>query len=67
GNPLDSVDMVTKKPAKAAIVRSDTCVVWAAGVIAENAVAFELSKAILEKFGGDNIKETKRNFQAAKS
>lgn len=67
GNPLDSVDIVTKKPTKAAVVRSDTCVVWAAGVIAENAVAFELSKAILEKFGGDNIKETKRNFQAAKS
>jgi len=66
GNPLDSVDIITKKPAKAVVVRSDTCVVWAAGVIAENAVAFELSKALLEKFGGDNIKETKRNFQSVR-
>jgi chorismate synthase len=67
GNPLDSVDIISKKPVKATVVRSDTCVVWAAGVIAENAVAFELSRAILEKFGGDNIKETKRNFQAVKN
>lgn len=65
-NPLDTVDIVSKKPAKAAVVRSDTCVVWAAGVIVESAVAFELSRAILEKFGGDSLKETKRNFVAAK-
>ena len=66
GNPLDSVDIISKKPVKAAVVRSDTCVVWAAAVIAENLIAFELSKAILEKFGGDSIKETKRNFLATK-
>jgi chorismate synthase len=62
GNPLDSVDIISKKPVKAAVVRTDTCVAWAAGVVAENTVAFELSKAMLEKFGGDSIKETKRNF-----
>ncbi|MFZ5800657.1 MAG: chorismate synthase [Candidatus Omnitrophota bacterium] len=62
-NPLDTVDIVTKKPAKAVVVRSDTCVVWAAGVIAESGVAFELAKAMLEKFGGDSLKETKRNFR----
>jgi len=63
GNPLDSVDINTKKPTKANIQRTDTCVLWAAGVIAENVVAFALSNAILEKFGGDSIKEIKRNFQ----
>ena len=62
-NPLDSVNINTKKPTKANIQRTDICVLWAAGVIAENVVAFELSNAILEKFAGDSIKETKRNFQ----
>lgn len=66
GNPLDSVDIISKKPVKAAVVRSDTCVAWAAGVIAENVVAFELAKAMLEKFGGDSIPETKRNYLARK-
>ena len=64
GNPLNSVNINTKKPTKANIQRTDTCVLWAAGVIAENAVAFELSNAMLEKFGGDNLKETKRNLQS---
>ena len=62
GKPLDSVDIITKKPVKAAIERYDTCAVQAAGVVAESVVAYELSNAMLEKFGGDSINETKRNY-----
>ena len=46
-NPLDSVNISTKKPAKATVERSDICVVEAAGVVAESAVAFVLSDALL--------------------
>lgn len=60
--PLDSVNIITKKPAKAIIERSDICVVEAAGVIAESAVAFVLSDAFLEKFGSDSLKDIKDNF-----
>jgi len=62
-NPLDSVKVTTKKAAKANVQRSDTCVVEAAGVVGESMVAFELAAAMLEKFGGDSIKETKRNLR----
>jgi chorismate synthase len=61
--PLRSVDMVSKKPYKAGVERSDVCAVPAAGVVAEGAVAFELAAAMLEKFGGDSIEEMKRNYQ----
>ena len=47
---------------KAAYERSDVCVVPAAGVAAEAMVALTLARAALEKFGGDSIGETKRNF-----
>jgi chorismate synthase len=60
--PLRSVDLVSKKPYKASVERSDTCAVPAAGVVAEAAVAFEIASAMVEKFGGDNIDEMKRNF-----
>jgi len=60
--PLRSVDLVSKKPYKASVERSDTCAVPAAGVVAEAVVAFELASAMIEKFGGDNIDEMKRNF-----
>jgi len=62
-SPLDSVDLKTKKAKKAGVERSDTCAVSAAAVVAENVVAFELAEALLEKFGGDSLCETKRNFQ----
>lgn len=62
-HPLDSVDIITKKASKATIERSDVCVVEAAGVIAENAVAFELTAAFLEKFGSDSLKEIKENYR----
>jgi chorismate synthase len=62
GNPLASVNIATKKPAKAAVERYDTCAVEAAGVIAEAVVAFELASAFIEKFGGDSLVETRQNF-----
>lgn len=61
--PLDSVDIKTKKPFKASIERSDTCAVPAAAVIAENVVAITLADAMLDKFGGDSLKEVKRNLE----
>lgn len=61
--PLDSVNIITKQPAKAAVERSDICVVESAGVIAEGVVAFELAHAFLEKFGGDCLKDIKKTYQ----
>ncbi len=60
--PLESVDLETREPAKAAYERSDVCVVPAAGVVGEAMVAIVLAKAMLEKFGGDSMAETRRNF-----
>ncbi len=60
--PLDSVNIRTKRPQKAATERSDVCAVQSAAVIGEAAVAFELANAFLEKFGGDSLGETKRNY-----
>src|SRR6266481_9881703 len=60
--PLESADLVTHEPALAAYERSDVCVVPAAGVIGEAMVALALAQAFLEKFGGDSLGETKRNF-----
>ena len=60
--PLESVDLVTREPSLAAYERSDVCVVPAAGVIAESMVALVLAQAFLEKFGGDSLEETRRNY-----
>jgi chorismate synthase len=60
--PLLSADLVTKEPVKAAYERSDICVVPAAGVAGEAMVAFVLAAAFLEKFGGDSMDETRRNY-----
>lgn len=62
GKPLASVNILTKKPARAAVERYDTCAVEAAAVIAEAVIAFELAAAFLEKFGGDSLGEAKRNY-----
>ncbi len=62
--PLKSVDMVSKRPFKASIERSDACAVPAAGVVAEAAAAFEIASAMIEKFGGDSIEEMKRNYES---
>jgi chorismate synthase len=61
--PLGSVDFTTREPVKAAYERSDVCVVPAAGVAAEAMVALTLARCALEKFGGDSMIETRRNFQ----
>jgi chorismate synthase len=61
--PLQSVDFATREPVKAAYERSDVCVVPAAGVAAEAMVALTLARCALEKFGGDSMKETCRNFR----
>jgi chorismate synthase len=60
---LRSVDMISKEPFLAQHERSDTCTVPAAGVIGETMVALVLAGAFLEKFGGDSIAETQRNFE----
>ncbi len=62
--PLESVDLETRDPALAAYERSDVAVVPAAGVIGEAMVALVLAQAFLEKFGGDSLTETKRNYES---
>jgi chorismate synthase len=57
------VDFASREPVKAAYERSDVCVVPAAGVVAESMVALTLARCALEKFGGDSILETMRNYQ----
>jgi chorismate synthase len=61
---LDTVDVKTGEAAKAINQRSDVCAVPAAGVVAEAMVALVLAEAVLEKFGGDSVGETKRNFES---
>jgi chorismate synthase len=60
--PLGTANMVTKEPIQAAYERSDWCVVPAAGVAGEAMVALVLGDAFLQKFGGDSLAETRRNF-----
>jgi len=61
--PLQSVDFATREPVRAAYERSDVCVVPAAGVAAEAMAALTLARCALDKFGGDSMGETLRNFQ----
>ncbi len=61
---LDTVDVATGEPAKAINQRSDVCAVPAAGVVAEAMVALVLADAVLEKFGGDSVRETSRNHRS---
>jgi len=61
--PLKSVDFATREPVSAAYERSDVCVVPAAGVAAEAMVALTLARCALDKFGGDSMGETLRNFE----
>ena len=60
--PLESVDLNTKAPAKAAYERSDVCAVSAASVVMEAVIAFEIARAMVEKFGGDSLTEMKANY-----
>ncbi len=61
-SPLQSVHIDTKEKQVATIERSDVTAVPACGVVGEAMVAFELANSLLEKFGGDSLKEIKRNF-----
>jgi chorismate synthase len=62
-NPLPSVDLDTGEPVQAHFERSDVCQVPPAGVIGEAMVALVLADAFMEKFGGDSIPETRRNYE----
>ena len=59
---LDTIDVSTGEAAKAINQRSDVCAVPAAGVVAEAMAALVLADLVLEKFGGDSVMETKRNY-----
>jgi len=61
---LDTIDVATGQAAKAINQRSDVCEVPAAGVVGEAMAALVLAEAVLEKFGGDSVAETKRNFES---
>lgn len=60
---LKTVDMVTGEAATAIHQRSDVCAVPAGGVVAESMVALVLARAVMDKFGGDSVEETKRNVE----
>ncbi len=62
--PLRSVELRGKEAVEAAYERSDVCAVEAASVVAEAMVCLTLAEAFLEKFGGDSLKETERNYHA---
>ena len=61
--PLASVAFESREATKAAYERSDVCVVPAAGVAAEAMVALTVARLVLEKFGGDSLRELQRNFR----
>ncbi|WP_065570565.1 chorismate synthase [Microbacterium oleivorans] len=61
---LRTVDVATGETAAAHHQRSDVCAVPAAGVVAEAMVAIVLAESVLEKFGGDSIRETRRNLES---
>ena len=61
--PLGTIEMKTREPAQAVAERSDVTAVPAMGVIAEAMTAFVIAQAFLEKFGGDSLGETRRNYQ----
>ncbi len=60
--PLKSVDLRTKRAVNAFVERSDVTAVEAAAVVGEAAVAFEIGRALIEKFGGDSLAEIKNNY-----
>jgi chorismate synthase len=62
--PLATVDLATGEDAVAIKQRTDVCAVPAGGVVGEAVVAFDVANAVLEKFGGDALPETRRNLEA---
>jgi chorismate synthase len=63
GKPLKSVDLNTKQSSEAGWERSDISAISAASVIMENVIAFEIARALLEKFGGDSLPEVRTNYE----
>ena len=61
--PLASISFETREVTKAAYERSDVCVVPAAGVAGEAMVALTVARLVVEKFGGDSLRELERNFK----
>ena len=61
---LDTLDVASGEAAVAINQRSDVCAVPAAGIVAEAMVALVLADAVVEKFGGDSVQETRRNAEA---
>lgn len=61
--PLESVNLRTKQPEEAEYERSDVCAVSAASVIVENVVAFEIARALVEKFGNDSLAEMQARYE----
>jgi chorismate synthase len=61
---LATIDVATGEVGVAHHQRSDVCAVPAAGIVAEAMVAMVLADALLEKFGGDSVRETRRNIEA---
>ncbi len=61
---LPSVNLETMQPEESQYERSDVCAVSAASVVLENAVAFEVAKAMIEKFAGDSLPEMRQNYDA---
>jgi chorismate synthase len=59
---MPSVDLTTKEAATSAYERSDICAVSAASVVMENVVAFEIARALREKFGGDSVGEVRGQY-----
>ncbi len=64
GKPLRSIDLNTKQPSEAGWERSDISAISAASCVMENVIAFEIARAMLEKFGGDSLAETRQNYDA---
>ena len=62
--PLGTIEMKTREPAQAVAERSDVTAVPAMGVISEAMTAFIVAQAFLEKFGGDSLAETRRNYSS---
>jgi len=61
--PLESINLDTKEAESASYERSDVCAISAASVIVENVVAFEVARAVVEKFGGDSLTEMLARYE----
>ena len=63
--PLQSVDIKTKETKSAHKERSDTCAVPAASIVCEHMLSFALADLLLDKFGGDSMKQFKTHYKAS--